>query len=170
MSNAAGTTPQENDAQDDEGAKKPVYSNKNDSKNEDGKNSDKDSDEGEMLEKDAREFAYQWFAENPLIYYDYEIELSDEWTSGVEQGAYWFDLYIGNLFYDIIWIDTVTGGVSMGEGDMSVPMDQWYAEPWLPRWEGSNIGYEPAALFCNNWNNMKKYFAIKYFQDIINYI
>lgn len=118
----------------------------------------------EMLEEEVREHVEQWFAEHPLIYYDYEIELSDEWTSGADVGCYWYDLYIGDLYYDVIWIDVATGGIMMGEGDASVPIDQWYTETWLPLMDADAYPQEENAgetayssnddAFIGSWSNL----------------
>lgn len=74
----------------------------------------------------------QWFAENPLILYDYKIEPSDEYDPGTTYEEYCYDLIIGDLFYDMILVDASTKELSIGIGSDNVPMDQWYNETWLP--------------------------------------
>lgn len=109
-----------------------AYSDNSILQNEADKDTGENTDESVMLEEDARALLEQWFAENSLIYYDYTIELSEKYVSGVEHGGYWYDLYIGDLFYDMIYVDASTGELLMGEGDIVTSMDQWYAETWLP--------------------------------------
>lgn len=80
-----------------------------------------------ITEKEARAVIDQWFGTHPITY-DYEVELSGEYETNVTYECYWYNLYIGDLFYDMILVDGSTGELTIGEGRDNIPMSQWYTE------------------------------------------